>query len=186
MFRKQAKWPKYVLAIDCETTIRVSQNLIFGCARFCELQPKRGYRCIQELLFHADDVPVTDPTGFEILREYGLRNKPDVSAGDDELKVVNRSEFIEEYFWRTLLDLQGMVVCFNAPFDLSRLAVDCREARKRNEGWSFVMSEDTDPDTGQKRPSPFRPWVKVKPKDSKSAFIRLSGVGIRSKALGSG
>jgi hypothetical protein len=145
------------------------------------LRPNRKYECTQEILFYADDLPQRNPAGLRILLEYGRQHEPDIRDGDDELKIISRSEFIEEYFWRTLLHAQGMVVCFNAPFDLSRLAIDCREARKKDEGWSLVMSLDTDPGTGLIRENPFRPRVKIIPIDSKSAIIKLTGVGIKSK-----
>lgn len=181
---KQPKWPDYVLIIDCETTTDVSQTLTFGVARFCELRPKRKYQCTQEIIFYADDLPERNPAGVQILLEYARDHEPETIDGDDEMKVVSRSEFIEEYFWWTLLHTEGMVVCFNAPFDLSRLAIDCREARKKDEGWSLVMSLDTDPDTGLVRENPFRPRVKIIPINSKSAIIKLTGVGIKSKNSG--
>src|SRR4051812_28880136 len=117
--QKQLKWPTFVLVVDCETRIDVSQALTFGCARFCRLETNGRYQCVQEILFYADDTPRRDAEGFESLCEYARQHASDALAGDDILQVVSRSEFIEKYFWRTLLDAKGMIVCFNAPFDIS-------------------------------------------------------------------
>lgn len=78
----------------------------------------------------------------------------------------------------------ALIVGFNLPFDLSRLAVDCRQARRRGEGWSLVISRDRHPQTGDPRDDPFRPRIRITPKDSKAAFIRLTGVPIRSSKTG--
>jgi hypothetical protein len=62
--------------------------------------------------------------------------------------------------------------------------VDCLQARRRDEGWSLVLSQDSDPTTGLIRENPLRSRIILTPKDSKAAFIRLAGVGVRSKKTG--
>jgi hypothetical protein len=181
--KQLAKWPQHILVLDCETTTDVCQSLLFGFARLCELTESGNYECIEEIIFYADDVPERNPKGLNTLQQFVSNNSAETVNRCQTLKLVSRSEFIEQYFWPTVL-ATGMIVCFNAPFDLSRLAVDCREARKKNEGWSLIMSQDIDPKTGLKRESPFRPRVKITPRDSKSAFIKLTRPSIRSRKSG--
>jgi hypothetical protein len=138
---------------------------------------------VEEIVFYADDIPERDPDGMDALQQFASHNSAE-AIKSHKLQLVSRSEFIEQYFWRTLLEAEGMIVCFNAPFDLSRLAIDCREARRTNEGWSLIMSQDIDPQTGLIRENPFRPRVKITPKDSKCAFITLTGVSILSRKSG--
>jgi len=63
----------------------------------------------------------------------------------------------------------ALIVCFNAPFDLSRLALTYRTAQKKNSGWSMVYWE-----YNGKRDK-LKPMIRIRPKDSRSAFISLAG-----------
>jgi hypothetical protein len=98
--------------------------------------------------------------------------------------MLTRHQFMEQKLWPAALNAGALIAGFNLPFDPSRLAVDCRQARRRNEGWSLVMSQDKDPFTGRIRDNPFQPRIRIQPRDSKSAFINLTGVSIRSKKQG--
>src|SRR5258706_14993310 len=52
--RWPAKWPRYCLVFDTETTIDATQKLNFGCYWRCRLDGSK-YRCVEEGLFYADD-----------------------------------------------------------------------------------------------------------------------------------
>jgi hypothetical protein len=79
--------------------------------------------------------------------------------------VQSRTDFVDGEFWQ-VIQAGAVIVCFNSPFDLSRLALEYREAQSKNTGWSMVMwkYEDT-----------LKPKLRIKPKDSRSAFISLAG-----------
>jgi hypothetical protein len=178
----RSHWAPYALVFDCETSIDECQSLVFGSYRFCKPTAGGIYVCIEEGFFHADDLSESDPESLAILTQYTNTNKSEVEAGfDDRLRCYSRSEFMEEVFWKAAYASDAVIVCFNAPFDLSRLAVDCKTARRRNDGWSLVMFQDKDPQTGEARENPFRPRIKINPKDSKAAFIRFGGVSIHPK-----
>lgn len=183
------KWPKYVLLIDCETTTDALQALMFGFYRYCRRQENGSYICIEEGMFYADDLLELDPAAAVILKEFVKGNRAETPQGYPvQLRLLRRSDFVEQVFWKTALGpphgAGAMVVGFNLPFDLTRLAADVCASRRRNEGWSLTISQDRDPSDGQLRDNPFRPRIKIKPKDSKAAFIRFAGVSIRNKRTG--
>ena len=177
-----SKWPETALVIDCETTIDERQALTIAAYRYCRLE-NGVYTCVEEGSFLRTDLE-GDSTSISILEATEAHLAETPNGFPSEIKLMSRSEFIKQVFWPAVLDAKAMVVAFNLPFDLTRLALDCRKARKGNEGWSLVMSQDLDPASGDLRDNPLFPWIKVRPKDSKAAFIRLAGVGIRSKETG--
>ncbi|MCH9016035.1 MAG: hypothetical protein IH877_10160 [Gemmatimonadetes bacterium] len=164
------KWPKRALVLDCETTTDERQSLIFGCYQYCRLNGT-GYAMVLEGVFYADELA---SESVVILRQYCKAHK---------LQCLTRSEFMKKVFWRAIR-AEALVVGFNLPFDLSRLAVECSQARRRNRVWSLVMSQYTDPKTGQCRENLFRPRIIVTPINSKAAFIRFAGVSSPSKKTG--
>ena len=169
--------------IDCETTIDERQALTFAAYRYCRLV-SGVYICVEEGLVFADDL-ADDSTSISILENYRRAHPAETLKGvSREIRLMSRSDFIKDVFWPAVLSVKAMVVAFNLSFDLTRLALDCRKARKVNEGWSLVMSQDLDPMSGNLRDNPLFPWIKIRPKDSKAAFIRLAGVGIRNKETG--
>jgi hypothetical protein len=177
---KPARWPAAVLVIDCETTIDERQALTFGAYRYCRLNSSGRYHCVEQGLVLPDDAPTADRS---IARAYVNTHEPASEQG--EWHVRTRQEFFDRVFWRAALDpphgAGALIVGFHMFFDLVRLAVDCREAKRRDEVWSLVMDQDDDPNTGRRRDNPLRPRIVVTPKDSKAAFYRFSGVGVRSK-----
>ncbi len=162
------KWSEHVLVFDTETTVDTSQSLTFGAYRFCEATPQGEYVCLEEGLFHADS---PGSQSLEILRNYLNSNSPDTpKQSPGKLRLRSRSEFIEKVLWEAI-HAGAMVVGFNLPFDLSRLAVNWSKAH--NGGWSLVVSLRCSRITGEMEPNPDRPRIRVTSKDSKSAFIAL-------------
>ncbi|MFL6307676.1 MAG: hypothetical protein ACJ72H_29435 [Candidatus Sulfotelmatobacter sp.] len=159
------KWAHYALVFDCETTTDISQDLNFLWWRFCE-RKQDTYVCQQEGLVYADAV---DAGSIALIRKYAKTRRADVEDGcPEDILVQSRTEFVDGEFW-TAAQAGAVIVCFNAPFDLSRLAVEYREARKKNSGWSMVLWRY------QGKPDKLRPKLRIKPKDSRSAFISFAG-----------
>jgi hypothetical protein len=168
-----AKWPEDVLVIDTETTVDTAQKLTFGVYRRCKLGPT-GYQCAEEGLFYADDL---DPAQRKVLECFV--NDPQNSPRLDvkmfpppiRLNIYSRSDFIKRVFWRAIRK-GAMVVGFNLPFDLSRLAV--KSCPADNGGWSLVLSLRKNRKTGLIENNPERPRIVIKSIDSKLAFIELT------------
>lgn len=165
------KWPRRVLIFDTETRIDTRQELTFGVYRICDLVDGK-YACAEEGLFYADG-----PTASErqVLEAYAAEHLPEVEAKSFppklKLKVYSRADFVEKVLWKAVKQ-QTLIVGFNLPFDLSRLAVAWRTAD--NGGFSFILSMRRSRKTGQMEPNPCRPRLRITSKDSHSAFIEIA------------
>jgi hypothetical protein len=168
------KWSRSALVLDCETTLDQRQCLTFGCYRYCRLDPlsgsqrgKNGYKTVEEGLFYADD---TDCVPVATLRKYGE------SRG---VRVLSRSQFVRNVFWKAMR-AEALIVGFNLPFDLSRLALEGCWTTRRGGAWSLTMSQYRDRATGKMREDKFRPRIIITPKDGKGSFFRLANSRIKT------
>jgi len=170
-----AKWPEHVLVIDTETTIDTAQKLNFGVYRRCKLGAA-GYQCVEEGLLYADGL---DNQQRKVLERYvdDPKNVPGIEVKmfppRMQLNLYSQSKFLERVFWGAIRKAE-MVVGFNLPFDLSRLALKSSPAGRG--GWSLVMSLRKSRKTGEMEPNPERPRVVITSKDSKMAFIGLGSI----------
>ena len=163
------KWPDYALILDCESRLSPDQSLTFGFWRFCEL--RHGlYVCTDEGVFHNDQG--LSAIEFEFLRKWTRANKPE-TTGDrsTRLHLYSRSKFVEEIFG-IAIQARALIVCFNAGFDLSRLALDWGPAV--NGGWSLILSHWLNPETGTLQRNKYFPRVIIKALNSKAAIIHTS------------
>ncbi len=169
------KWPDEVLVIDTETTLDTVQQLTFGVYRRCKLGPL-GYACAEEGLFYADHI---DAAQLNVLERFieEPRNSPQIDLKrfppTIRLTLYSRSAFVERVLWRAIRN-GAMIVGFNLPFDLSRLAV--KSAPADDGGWSLVLSKRRSRKTGEMEANPERPRIVISAKDSKLAFISLKGI----------
>jgi len=166
----EPKWPEYALVFDTETTLDPKdQSLLFGFYRVCRLQGG-AYLCVEEGIFHADDLA---PEYRNIIARYVRNVSSEVvhKDYDEAIHVYSRSEFVERIFFDAIRT-KALIVVFNAPWDVSRLAVGNRVSRNR--GWTLILSERISRKTGELEPNPERPCVRVTAKDSKAAFFSLT------------
>src|SRR5215831_17638683 len=163
----EPKWPTMALVFDTETTTDTRQSLTVGAYRICRLRDGQ-YVCVDEGLFYGDDMSAEDR---ELVRVYAARTHPDVRTFPPRaLQVRSRADFVERVLFRCIKK-GALIVGFNLPFDLSRLAVSWRKGR---DGWSLILSVRRSHKTGRIEPNPERPRVKIEARDSKSAFISLT------------
>ena len=169
----------HILVVDTETTVDSTQALLFGAFRYCRVDDG-AVITVAEGLIYADDLPDTDPDGYRVLREYAESRQPDVDftyvdvEPSWQLHLVSRSDFVDRWLWHVgyphdnRLD-PATIVMFNAPFDISRLAVDGADARAdMRGGFSFTLWTDKDGN-----PAPWRPRVAIKTIDSKRALKKF-------------
>lgn len=170
---------RHVLFLDTETTVEAAQGLLFGSFRYCRIDGTT-VTCVAEGLFHADDLPERDPGGMHALRAYAASRKADVDLTylsvepSWQLQLLSRAEFVEQWLYRVGYQSRGgeepaLIVMFNAPFDLSRLAMQAAEARAdMYGGFSLLLWVDQ---SGAERS--WRPRVTIKAIDSKRSLKKL-------------
>jgi len=162
--------PQYALVFDCETRLDTSQALILCSYQICCRGVDNTYICVEEGLVFADEASAGERLA---IREYAQSHKS-VAEGGSKILVLSRSKFIEKVFYKLAYDADALVCGFNLPFDLTRLAVGARKAR-RNTAWSLIMSQYKDAKTGRLLENRFRSRIIITPKDSKAAFITFAG-----------
>jgi len=142
---------------------------MFGSYQYCRTDSS-GLYVADEGIFYADDLDATDPEGFGVLTQYikdhlGVHGKP--------LRLLSRSQFVEEVFYKAAYKARAQVVGFNLPFDISRIAVEVAEARGFNRGgFSFILFRGAEGSGFAERRH--RPRIIVKHRDSKGSFISFS------------
>jgi hypothetical protein len=172
-----ARRPHSILVLDCETTIDSTQALLVACYRYYRLSwsglgPELV--CVDEGLVCADDL---DQDGFALLERYVEEREPSVdeSVRDSRraLSLRSRSEFVSKVLIPAL-SAKATVVGFNLPFDLSRLAVGCGEARARGfEGGFSLRTAIWEDDDGRAHENRFQPRLLIRSLDSKRARLGL-------------
>ena len=165
--RHDPKWADHALIFDCESRITADQTLTFGFWRFCELRDGR-FVALEEGIFLDDGGGLSDKE-IEAICEFAKGNKADTADdGCNRIRVYSRSKFIREVLG-TAIQAKAFIVCFNAGFDLSRIAADWTPAK--NGGWSLILSQWRDPETGELKPNKFFPRIVIKALNSKTSII---------------
>ena len=133
------------------------------------------YVCESEGIFYRDDLPSSQIKLFE---QY--KNNPEIFPAVElfpaplTIRLMTRSSFISRVFWKSIKNGE-LIVGFNLPFDLSRLATHWGEGKKGD--WSLALSSLwKNPKTGRVVPNPKRPRIIVDAQNSKMAFIKLGSI----------
>ncbi len=175
---RESPWPGRILCFDCETLIDATQKLNFSAYRLCELVNGR-YICEEEGLFHADSLPAKKR---KVLDAYIKDECADIEVKSFTPKIKlalrSRSDFVEKVFYKALLD-RTMIVGFNLPFDLARIAEDWGTGD--DGGWTLILSRWFDPKTETWEEHPYRPRVIYKALNSKTALIHSTRARRSSK-----
>ena len=125
----------WVLILDTETTTDASQRVRFGSyqLRLRGHLRERGVFYNPEVLTETEIAIIQSVIAAERARAIGER-----------INVMSRDEFVENIFLGKAYALGAVIVGFNLPFDLSRLAIDHGSARgKMKGGFSFILSKNT-------------------------------------------
>ena len=164
-----------MLVFDCETRTDRAQALKFGSYRFLV----EGW-CLEEGLFYADDLTAGE---LAILERYAREHPADTDPhGIPERNIPSNPELmllpVADFRWllhRVAYKGRGLLVAFNFPFDISRLAIDYVPSRDRFLGgftFQFFQYRDV---RGLQRVNPYRPGIAVKHMDSKRALKGFTG-----------
>lgn len=151
----QRDWqlPSAMLVFDTETRTNHTQSLTFGSYRFIVDDGDVS----AEKLFCADNLPAEDRS---VLERYVAEAKESLPR----LALLTRGQFIDRLFLDAYKG-RCLLIAFNFPFDISRVAYNFTNARRRFTGgfsfdlWSYLG--------GRNR---FRPSICIKHIDSKRAL----------------
>jgi hypothetical protein len=148
---------------DTETRVDVTQRLLFGSYRFIE-----DGDCLTERLFFADDLTRVER---DVLIRYVASHSAEVAdAGLEQLALLSRLEFLRA-FYRLVYKGRVLLIGFNQPFDLSRVAHDQTQARGNfAAGFSLGLWSYRDLE-GEERRHQQRPRIGIKHIDSRRALI---------------
>jgi hypothetical protein len=160
--RDDSKWPEHALVFDTETRVTAYQSMTFGVYRLCNLVDG-SYAVTEEGIFHADDLPAKDRN---VLENYVRTAVSDEASFPPRFPLFSRSDFMKRVFWPAIKYNGALVVGFNLPFDLTRLASDWSRGDK--DEWSLIMSRYANGTENRNRPR-----ITIQPIDSKKAFIKL-------------
>ncbi len=178
---QRTRWGDLVLIFDTETLIDAAQALTFGSARLCVWRADGTLECAREYLIHADDLQKRNPSGYFILKKYAREHHK-----EHRLTLVSRRDFADKILW-SQLKAPTLIVGFNLPFDLSRIAINWAEGRGRfAKGFSLILCDTMDKRTGKLVEHKFRSRMRVKHIDSKRALMDIASTGkdrIRAKLL---
>jgi transcriptional regulator with XRE-family HTH domain len=146
--------PDWVLVFDTETTTTPDQRLRFGA-----YQLRHAGRLVEAGFFY-EPTALSDAE-VELLRESVESNR----EGALRTYLRTRAEFVDEVLYKRGKAIGAMIVGFNLPFDLSRLAIDHEPARyDMHGGFSLKLS----PEAGH-------PSISIKHISQKASLIRFTG-----------
>lgn len=158
--------PRIVLTLDTETTVDEVQGLTFGSFRHSRFTAPFILELVAEGVFYADDLPSSDPAGFATLQAYANR---------EHLTLLSRHEFCANVFLPLAYDARALVVGFNLPFDLSRLACAWGEARGSQFGGFALRLVDREDQPGVLGENhKYKPHIHVSMVSSKFSFIQFA------------
>jgi hypothetical protein len=186
---KPDRWPERCLIFDTEvrTTMDAEHGyhaLTFGIYRICVLV-NGAYLCEREGIFYSgesdkgskglDYAPsaVLNKAELNAIGNFVSAELPDVEARSypPRMKIEvyqTFTAFMEKIFWPAVR--QGwLITCFNAPFDLSRLSRDWRKSRKG--GFTLIMGHRFWRKSQTWIADPYRPAIRIDPKNARVAFI---------------
>ena len=143
----------YSLIFDTETTIDASQSLRIGM-----YQVRKHERLVEHGIFF-------DPVALDASEVVDLK----AFAEANGLAVLTREDFVREVFYPYVYHKGGLLIGFNLPFDLSRLAISIRTSQGRDMRNGFTL---------KLVPEKWHPPVLVRHLNSRTSFIRFAAAAI--------
>jgi hypothetical protein len=130
--RNLKKWPEHAVVFDCETRIDTGQGLTFGFYRVLRLDGDT-YQLEEEGAFFDDDLAGRERA---VLEGYVDTADTEVKSFAPRFPLHPRSDFVKQVFYRYARK-GALIVGFDLPFDLTRLARRWPKARRTNGHWSW-------------------------------------------------
>jgi hypothetical protein len=164
------KWPDYAVIFACETHIDTRQGLTFGFHRVLRLDGDT-YQLDEEGAFFDDDLTARER---DVLEGYVDTADTEVKSFAPRFPLHPRSDFVKQVFYRYARK-GALIVGFDLPFDLTRLARRWPEGKKNE--WSLVLVRYKDGNE-----NPHSPRILIDPIDSKKSFISFTAEWVPRRA----
>jgi len=166
--KRRWKWklPDTMFVFDTETRTDQTQRLTFGSYRLIA-----SGQLVKENLFFGSTLPAKDR---QILEVYAAMPRAVVrNERAHGVSLLTRHEFVERLF-RAAYKGRFLLAAFNFPFDISRVACDFTNARRRFAGGFSLDLWSYHKDNSERRDQ-FRPSICIKHIDSKRALKGFTG-----------
>ena len=181
--------PTHALFFDTETTDDADQRLLFGVYRLarCDWSTRTPQLTfLDEGLIYADELPRTRPRVYAALRSYAQTHRPAVDPGPDSaltMGLYSRSRFVEDVLYRRCYEGRAMVVGFNLPFDLTRLALGWGKVRRGAfaGGFTLQLYEYVAAD-GMRTEDLHRPRIRLKPLGQRRSRMSFASPAVIDRA----
>ncbi|MGI9104521.1 MAG: hypothetical protein ACR2IF_18920 [Terriglobales bacterium] len=155
---KHSAEPKQALIFRCVMTGDEKRELLFG-AYICAGRRGDDFVADEIGLFCRDG----HPEEMRILRRF---------VKDSTFELGTADEFRRKVFLK-YLKADSLIVAYDAPFEISRIAVKWNKSLKRRRAFSFYFRVFKDRKTGKVRPSGYEPGLSIESLDASKAIYRL-------------
>jgi hypothetical protein len=149
--------PKDALIFRCATTSDERKDLLFGAYICAELDGSE-YVTKEIGLFYPEGLPEV----FRPLIRF-------VKGSAYEIGTVE--QFRRNVFLK-YLKARALIVAYDAPREISRIALKWNKSAKARRGFSFYFRMFQDPKTGRMRPSGYEPGISIESLDAAKAIYR--------------
>jgi hypothetical protein len=156
--KRRTSQPKDALIFRCATTGDEKKDLLFGAYICAELEGAE-YVAKEIGLFYRDD----HREEFRALTRFVKGSAYDIGSVEEF-----RCNIFLKY-----LKAGALIVAYDAPFEISRIAVKWNKSRKRRRAFSFYFRMFRDKKTGKMRPSGYAPGLSIESLDASKAIYRL-------------
>jgi len=155
--KRRASQPKQALIFRCATTADEKKDLLFGAYIGAELEGLEWAAKEIGLVCRGDH-----PEEFRVFERF-------VKGSAYERGTVE--DFRRRVFLK-YLKAGALIVAYDAPFEISRIAIKWNKSTKTRRAFSFYFRMFRDRETGKMRPSGYEPGISIESLDAAKAIYR--------------
>lgn len=155
--KRRARQPKEALIFRCATTSDEKKDPLFG-AYICTERQGAEYVAKEIGLFYREG----HPEEFRALTRF---------VKGSAFELGSEEEFRRSVFLK-YLKARALIVAYDAPREISRIAIKWNKSTKTRRGFSFYFRMFRDKKTGRMRPSGYEPGISIESIDAAKAIYR--------------
>jgi hypothetical protein len=155
--KRRATQPKAALIFRCATTGDEKKDLLFGAYICAELEDA-DFVAKEIGLFYREGHPEEFPALARFVK-------------DSAYELGSLEEFRRRVFLK-YLKARALIVAYDAPREISRIAIKWNKSTKVRRAFSFYFRVFRDKKTGKMRPSGYEPGISIESIDAAKAIYR--------------